>query len=1032
MTFPGSDFRLYHGNDLSLLAGLLSEELRKDFQPENILVPETILIPQPAMKRWLQMVLAEQHGIAANLRFLTPGEFVRDALSANQLEAVGNIFAADTLRWRLFSVLSDKAQWQHPAMQAIAPYLRGSQSDIKAWSLAGECAAAFEKYQAWRRDWCQAWDQGSSPNDWQAHLWREVTRGKTHRGQAIAQYLNAFEASATPAPHGLPKRLYVFACLNVSPDVLRVIATAAKAGPLHFYLPSPSKKYWGDVSTFRERLKNPPEEVFEHEDNPLLQAWGRAGRDFIATLFSNNTIELRGDVDAYVPSDKNDLLARVKNDLLERQPPSLIADTFNINDTSLQIHSCHTRLREVQVLHDQLHRLFLTDKDKTLQPRDIAIMAPDIDAYAPFIEAVFGAAKNTPRFIPYRLSDRKLQQSSPFIDLFIRLLGLPKLELTSNEVLDLLEAPALAEYLDVDEDSRRWWPFWIEQAGARWGLNAAHRQQQGVPAEHLTTWAFALDRLLLGYASGDIESLGGVAPVVEVEGQSLNTLDKLIRGLRLLARYNEYFRQPHTADQWASGCSQLLSALENSAAPNSNEANALQRCREAVADLLEQCAAAEFEGLITPEIIRDYFQSALDESDASQNFLSGGVTVCRMVPMRQIPFKAICLLGMNEGEIPRTEPPGFIQRLSDEIKSPTTRRYGDRSLRDDDRFLFLQLLTAAETTLYLSYCGKHPRDDTDQAPSSLISELLDCLAAMHPGQKDFREKFVVQHPLQVFSGNEEEDLRRLRFDPAWKVNQNAARETDVLFIRSHSIADVFAEHENILQWQDIKRFFKHPAKYFLQNGLGLRLATQEEKLEEHEPFGSSSGLSRYQLRHALFNALLVDGKPFSDQELLEHLRSLALLPSGFSAEPVLYKTLSEVKGQAMRFKAWRSGKAWNEAFELKLGRFVIQGSLDNSYQQGVARIVLGEMQGRHHCAHGLDALLLSALGNEKPLVEFAEIKKDSPLQRIRPAHDPVQAKKELIDLLELFVSGQKQPLPFLSRHRLYLRKKSAWSDLCVQ
>ena len=116
MTFPGSDFRLYHGNDLSLLAGLLSEELRKDFRPENILVPETILIPQPAMKRWLQMVLAEQHGIAANLRFLTPGEFVRDALNANQLEAAGNIFAADTLRWRLYSVLSDKAQWQHPAM----------------------------------------------------------------------------------------------------------------------------------------------------------------------------------------------------------------------------------------------------------------------------------------------------------------------------------------------------------------------------------------------------------------------------------------------------------------------------------------------------------------------------------------------------------------------------------------------------------------------------------------------------------------------------------------------------------------------------------------------------------------------------------------------------------------------------------------------------------------------------------------------------------------------------------------------------
>src|SRR4249920_2963043 len=135
MNFPGSDFRLYHSNDLSLLAGLLSETLQKDFDPQDILIPETILIPQPAMKRWLQMVLAEHHGIAANLRFLTPGEFVRDALKANHLESAGKIFAADTLRWRLFSVLSDRKQWQHPELQTIAPYLRGNQPELKAWSL---------------------------------------------------------------------------------------------------------------------------------------------------------------------------------------------------------------------------------------------------------------------------------------------------------------------------------------------------------------------------------------------------------------------------------------------------------------------------------------------------------------------------------------------------------------------------------------------------------------------------------------------------------------------------------------------------------------------------------------------------------------------------------------------------------------------------------------------------------------------------------------------------------------------------------
>ena len=521
---------------------------------------------------------------------------------------------------------------------------------------------------------------------------------------------------------------------------------------------------------------------------------------------------------------------------------------------------------------------------------------------------------------------------------------------------------------------------------------------------------------MLGYASADNSMLGSVAPVIEVEGQALNALDKLIRGLRLLARYNEYFQHSHTASHWATSSSELLAFLSQAKQQNSNEAAALKDCQAAIADLLEQCEQAELEALIAPEIIRDYFKSALGESDASQNFLSGGVTVCRMVPMRQIPFKVICLHGMNEAEMPRTEPPGFIQRLAEEIKSTDTRRYGDRSLRDDDRFLFLQLLSAADTTFYISYCGKHPRDDTEQAPSSLLSELLDCLAAMHPEQKNFRESFVLQHALQVFSGDEKPDPRRLRFDPAWQVKKADIEDDRARFLQAPLENDAPDASEHIVQWQDFKRFFKHPAKYFLQTRLGLRLVQQAEQLAEHEPFSNPSGLPRYHLRQAVFNALITDEQAPSNAELLEELRSRALLPSGFAAELILQKTLSEVRQQAARFKAWREGEPSELPFELilesKRSRFVLQGNLADVYPLGAARIVLGEMRGKHHCSHGLDALLLSALNSEKPVVEFVEIKKDRPQQRTRSAHDFAMAKAHLAELMELFVLGQQQPLPF--------------------
>ena len=233
-----SDFRLYHGNSLDVLAALLARELA--LPPPGagpglsaLFAPDTVLIPQPAMRRWLQKTLAEAHGVVANLRFLTPGEFVRDALKAN---LPGDEAAADaaTLRWRLWNVLADEAAMAAPVFAPLTPVLAGPSRAAAAWALAGELAAAFEKYQAWRRGWLLRWDGGADPGDWQAELWRRATRGLAHRARRLDAYLQRFDGDGPGIPQGMPSRLFAFACQNVSPDVLRVIASAARARPQHF------------------------------------------------------------------------------------------------------------------------------------------------------------------------------------------------------------------------------------------------------------------------------------------------------------------------------------------------------------------------------------------------------------------------------------------------------------------------------------------------------------------------------------------------------------------------------------------------------------------------------------------------------------------------------------------------------------------------------------------------------------------------------------------------------------------------------
>ncbi|HJT98901.1 MAG TPA: exodeoxyribonuclease V subunit gamma, partial [Rhodanobacteraceae bacterium] len=525
---PAPDFRLYHGNALDVLAELLARELRNVPPGTGLFEPDTILIPQPSMRRWLQATLAERHGIAANLRFLAPGEFVGEVLKANVPDHDdARTIDASRLVWRLYPVLRDPGSRKSGAIAAeLDRYLDGPDRDLRAWSLAHALADVFAKYQAWRRDWLLAWDRGERRDDWQAELWRRATRGVAHRAQAVDRFLRAFDGADAPAPRGLPARVFAFACLNVSPDVLRIMAVAARASTVHFYLPTPSRKYWGDLVTLRERLADGSADPFDAAENPLLAAWGGAGRDFVATLFSYEIVTPR-EIDAYSEPEPHGLLQRIQQDLLERRAPhgERLPLASIETERTLQIHACHTRAREIEVLHDQLRALI--EDDPALEARDIAVMTPDINLYAPYIAAVFGGAEGSPRFIPYTIADESALAGSPVADLVLRILGLARARLTSNDVLDLIALPPLMRRFDLDAEAIDRLREWIGKAGARWGLDAQHRARLGAPADDAFTWRFALDRLLLGHASGSDADIDGVAPWPNLEGTALDALDAL-------------------------------------------------------------------------------------------------------------------------------------------------------------------------------------------------------------------------------------------------------------------------------------------------------------------------------------------------------------------------------------------------------------------------------------------------------------------------------------------------------------------------
>ncbi|MGH8028273.1 MAG: exodeoxyribonuclease V subunit gamma [Pseudoxanthomonas sp.] len=1033
MQGPSPDFRLYHSNALDVLAGLLAAELRRPVPGQPLLTPDTVLIPQAAMRRWLQATLAAEHGIAANLEFLTPGEFVQRALDAN-VPGHAEDLDAEAMRWRLYAALTDGSVLREAALQPLRRYLEGDRA-LKPWSLAGELASVFEKYQAWRRDWLLGWEAGQAPRDPQAALWRRIAGGSAHRARRIDQYLARFgQAGGAELPAGLPARLFAFATVNVSPDVLRVIASQARVGVLHFYMPTPTRAYWGDLQTLGQRLRAQEADPFAavEADNPLLQAWGAAGRDFVAVLGGYEVVHPSGEIAAYADPeqraddapDRDTLLQRLQRDLLYRRPPPAEPwrDAVDTRDPSVQIHASPTRLREVQVLHDQLRGLLEDPRyDPPLQPREIAVLAPDIDPYAPHIEAVFGGAAGSSDFIPYALADTSPLASEPLAEVFLHLLALPISRFGLNEILDLLGSAPVASASGLDAPALERLHAWLSAAGARWGIDADHRVRQQAPRDDAYTWTFALDRLLLGHASGDDDEIAGVAPWPDLEGSGLAALDALIRLLRVLARNERTLGEAMVPAQWRERLLGLLEAiLPRQTALSLADQRALERLHNGIDAFAEGARRAGFEAPVPPEVVRAHFAAQLGQADTRAPLLTGGVSFGRMVPMRLLPFRALCVLGMNDGDYPRRDPAAGLNQLTAELGT-RQRRPGDRSLREDDRYLFLQLFSAASDVFYLSYLGADPRDGSAREPSMLVSELIEVATRYHADPPAAAKALCVRHPLQPFSaaafgaGEEGSDAsiepRRYSYRKEWHPAAAAAPETRAAPARWVTDALPSEEPLQSLSLAELGAFLRDPADAFLRQRLALRLPEAGEAADDRDPLAAPArGLQRWRLQQALFDAC-VNGTT-DDAELHRQLRARALLPSGPLGERQLKNLRAQLQPYADAFIRWRGPRAAEaENFELELDGVRLHGRIEHAYAHDLARFRFDKLHGPSQIAHGLDWLAMSALGRNSTLFQFHETG-SGPGPIARPPAQADSARGALRALLRLRAQGLREPLPF--------------------
>ena len=1047
--------RVYHSNRLDVLEALMEfiverERLDDPFEPEVVLVQST------GMAQWLQMSLSRRFGIAANIDFPLPASFIWDMFVRVLPDIPGeSAFNKQSMSWKLMTLLPELIDGDEFVM--LRHYLHDDTDKRKLFQLASRVADLYDQYLVYRPEWLTRWEAGElidgldENQRWQAPLWKALVEHTAalgqplwHRANLYQRFIRTLEQASEP-PAGLPSRVFICGISALPPVYLQALQALGKHVDVFILFTNPCRYYWGDIKdpAFLARLiarqrKHHLEQrelplfrdsqqaagLFNDDGeqdvgNPLLASWGKLGRDYMYLLAGMERYE---ELDAFVDIAPDNLLHNLQYDVLELQNaavPGRTAEEFvrsdskrrlEPDDRSLMLHVCHSPQREVEVLHDRL--LAMLEDDPTLTPRDIIVMVADIDSYSPFIQAVFGSATGD-RYLPYAISDRRARQSHPALQAFISLLSLPDSRFVSEDVLALLDVPVLAARFNINEEGLRYLRQWVNESGVRWGMDDDNVRELELPATGQHTWQFGLTRMLLGYAMESHEGeWRSVLPYDESSGLIAELVGHLASLLMQLNIWRRGLAQDRPLTEWLPVCREMLNDFF---LPDQDTEAALALIEQQWQAIIEQGTGSHYAEPVPLSLLRDELTQRLDQERISQRFLAGPVNICTLMPMRSIPFKVVCLLGMNDGVYPRTlSPLGF------DLMSQKPLR-GDRSRRDDDRYLFLEALMSAEQKLYISYIGRSIQDNSERYPSVLVQELVDYIGQSHylAGDEDRNcdesEQRVKAHIMHLhtrmpFDAENFKTDERQSYAREWLAAASQQGEAHSAFIQPLPPLSI-----DTLPFDQLQRFWAHPVRAFFQQRLRVNFREEESEIPDAEPF-TLEGLTRYQLNQQLLNTLVDEEDA---DKMFRRYRAAGQLPYGAFGEIVWDTQLQEMQTLADRVIEHRQPSQSIE-IDLQCGGISITGWLQQVQPDGLLRwrpSLLSVSQGMQLWLEHLVYCACGGTGESRLLV-----RKDGEWRF--PPLTAEQARAFLDDLVAGYLKGMTEPLLLLPE------SGGAWIKAC--
>ncbi|MBE2893842.1 exodeoxyribonuclease V subunit gamma [Spirabiliibacterium falconis] len=1008
---------LYFSNDLNChkdkLLSILRQPLGGVFQSERILVQSQ------GMAQWLKLNIAQAQGISANVSFPLPASFIWNQYH-RALDNIPehNAFTRDAMLWHIMALLPDLLG--KPEFAQLKHYLEQDDNDQKRFQLCNTLAGLFDQYLVYRMDWIEAWESGHEDVVFeqlhqglraqgienasllaeirravqaQGTLWRtlfkRIQQGNNgnawHRAALHKQYLIQLQQGKV---RYFPPRLFVFGIAALPESFWQMLQAIAEHCDVHVFYNNPCQHFWGDIIDeahfsriqLRETRNMEAKSAVQYFDigNPLLASWGKMGRDFFNLLSEHPNSDDLG----YLEHSKTTLLGQIQNAILHlEQTPK-----FTVGDDSVIINSCHSPMREVEVLQQQLLRYF--EQDSSLTPKDIVVMLPDVEQYVPYIHAVFSRyEKEDERYIPYAIADRTLSHSDHIVATFLNILRLNDSQFSAEQVLALLDVSAVRERFGISENELAQLRQWVIAVDIRYGLD--DQSNQGVE-KNWNAWQSGLNRMLLGSTMRPEDGAWlDIMPFGLSYGLHAQLCGKLGEFLDTLSQWLARLNERYSLAQWQA---QLMALLDDFFVQNAQTQPTLHWIYKQLDEVFAQIQHSHCQQAISATVMADYLQEKLDERDLAFNFLTGKLNFCTLLPMRAIPFKVVALLGMNEGQYPRVSTPTSFDLMQ------YATRAGDRVRRDDDRYLFLEALLSAQQHMYLSYVGRSMIKHELRQPSVLISQLIDYIVECADDDRVSAESLICEQPMTAFSMRNFQGEKR-SYAKEWLLTGEVQLRD---FIQP--LPNCIEQENQRVSLDQLIKFITDPVTFFFEQQLGVYWADRSQQFLDSENFTLDS-LGQFHVSDTLLE------HPYNEwQSAVEHIRLQGKLPRAHFAQLVAQEQMAKTEPLAQQIAPYLPQTPSQHVFTLDSDGWQLDGVVGHLYAQQYVNWRAGKLRSKDYITVWLHHLALctqSAVSqpscfwaiNDK--LEFALL-------------EPTQAKHQLQVYLHAYQQALKQIIPMPS------------------